>query len=250
MKSHTIFATLAFLSITAAALALMREVWLRRGKDQHPIVLLVRERFGRRWGSPLTLLVALLAGLAATFIPLLLGVLSGRVQASLNGPPSLAETVKGLLNILLVFVWAGAEELTYRGAVMTAFSRFSSRGIALVCTAILFAMEHVGAYHPNAILSAVWVMDGLCFGIAYLLTGSLWMPTVWHTAHNLGIWSMGFFVIQLTPGWIHVEYGGAASWMTAAYGVTSACITFIAVAAYLRATDKLSRPNPSRQTLD
>ena len=39
MKSHTLLATLAFLSITAAALALMREVWLRRGQGQHPIVL-------------------------------------------------------------------------------------------------------------------------------------------------------------------------------------------------------------------
>ena len=188
--------------------------------------------------------MAFLAGLAATCVPLLLGVLSGRAQVSLNGSLALAATAKSMLNILLVFVWAGAEELTYRGAVMTAFSRFASRDIALVCTAVLFAMEHVGSYNPNAILSAAWVMDGLCFGIACLLTGSLWMPTVWHAAHNLGLWSMGFFVVQLTPGWFHVEYGDAASWMTAAYGVTSACITVIAVTAYVWAanTGGLAQP--------
>jgi hypothetical protein len=111
-------------------------------------------------------------------------------------------------------------------------------------------MEHVGSYNPNAILSAVWVMDGLCFGIAYLLTGSLWMPTVWHAAHNLGIWSLGLFVIQFTSGWFHVEYGDASSWMTAAYAVTSACITFIAVTAYVWAANKGAWPNPSHRILD
>jgi membrane protease YdiL (CAAX protease family) len=228
--------------MTAAAAALVREVWLRRGQKHNALFVLIQERFPRGATPAWTLVLAFFAGLAATFIPLLIGVFDGRVQATLNGPFTVAEEARGALNMLVVFAWAGAEELTYRGAVMTALSRVASRNVALICTAVLFALEHVGSYQPNAILSAVWVMDGLCFGIAYLLTGNLWMPTVWHTAHNLGIWSMGFFVIQLTPGWFHVEFGGAELGLTRAYGITSAAITLVAVGVYVHVNRKAARP--------
>jgi len=96
-------------------------------------------------------------------------------------------------------------------------------------------MEHFGAKNPSATLNAVWFMDGLCFGVAYLLTGSLWLPTVWHAAHNLGIWSLGHFVVQINRGWISPDYGHSAAWVTTVYGLTSALITLAALGIYFRA---------------
>src|SRR5208283_2336952 len=101
MSLHAILSVIAFFSIAAAALALMREVWLHRGQGRHPIVLLVREYFGRRWGSPGPLLAVFLAGLAVSFMPVLAGVMDGRVRVSLNPPRSLPSAALSAANILL-----------------------------------------------------------------------------------------------------------------------------------------------------
>lgn len=78
-------------------------------------------------------------------------------------------------------------------------------------------------------MTIVWSMDGLCYCVAYLMTGSLWVSTIWHTAHNLGIWIFGFFLVQLIPGIYHVEYGNSAGFITLLYACISGVITIITI---------------------
>jgi hypothetical protein len=142
------------------------------------------------------------------------------------------------LNVLIIFLWAAAEELAFRGSVLTALLRFCSPPAAIVGSAVLCALEHMGSYRPNWTLHGVWLMDGICFAIAYLFTASLWMPTVWHAAHNLGTWCMGWFVVQLAPSILQVAYRHWGSRVTALYGLRSAAITLATIALFMRATRK------------
>jgi len=246
MTIPLVLKVLSTVSIAVAAFALVKDVWARRGRDGYPLAILTRERFGVPWGgSPKLLLLAFLAGVSATFVPVMIGVGSGVVRVSLNHNLSAAYAAKALVNVLIIFLWAAAEELTYRGSVLTALLRFCSPPAAIVGSALLFALEHVGSNRPDWTLDGVWLMDGICFAIAYLLTHSLWMPTVWHAAHNLGIWCMGWFVVQLTPGILQVDYGHWGARVTGLYGLTSAAITLATIAVFMRATRKKSQLLPS-----
>ena len=52
----------------------------------------------------------------------------------------------------------------------------------------------------SATLAAIWLLDGLGFGIAYVGTRSLVASTLWHACKNLAVWMTGGFVFQFVPG--------------------------------------------------
>jgi membrane protease YdiL (CAAX protease family) len=234
MKQITLQGVLFYLSVAISAGALIREVWIRKGLGKYPIFVLIKDRFKSHDRFLRVAFLVLLAGLSVTVVPTIIGALIGRVDLSCSFQYSVLSIILALANVLIVFIWASIEELIFRGAVLPIFQRYSSPLIALVLSALTFGMMHIGNLKfndMNLLIMCIWFMDGLCYGAAYLMTDSLWVPTIWHTAHNLGVWIFGFFIV-LTPGIYHIDYGTSGNFITLLYACLSAIITIITMAYY------------------
>ncbi len=83
------------------------------------------------------------------------------------------------LAIYVTFVGPLAEELFFRGMILPRMTRFGQK-IALVFSALLFALYHVNLYQ----FFYAWGL-GLLLGALYLKTGSIRMGYVLHAAINL-----------------------------------------------------------------
>lgn len=72
-----------------------------------------------------------------------------------------------------------AEELLFRGLIFHLFNRHLNIKIALIIQGILF-----GAFHMNLVQGVYASVLGVVMGIAYVLTGNLWIPIVMHIVNN------------------------------------------------------------------
>lgn len=77
------------------------------------------------------------------------------------------------------------EELAFRGYIMQRLGRAWGVPLAVVGSSILFGLVHM--FNPNAsVLGIVSVtLAGLFYALAYLATGSLWLPMGLHMSWNL-----------------------------------------------------------------
>ena len=77
------------------------------------------------------------------------------------------------------------EELAFRGYIMQRLSRAWGLALAVVGSSILFGLVHI--LHPDVtLLGIVSVsLSGLLYALAYLSTGSLWLPMGLHMSWNL-----------------------------------------------------------------
>lgn len=72
-----------------------------------------------------------------------------------------------------------AEELLFRGLIFHLFNRHLNIKAALIIQGLLF-----GAFHMNLVQGSYASVLGIVLGIAYLLTGSLWIPIIMHIVNN------------------------------------------------------------------
>ena len=72
-----------------------------------------------------------------------------------------------------------AEELLFRGLVFHMFNRHVNIKVALVIQGLLF-----GAFHMNLVQGVYASVLGIVLGIAYILTGNLWIPILMHVVNN------------------------------------------------------------------
>jgi membrane protease YdiL (CAAX protease family) len=109
---------------------------------------------------------------------------------------------------------AGIEELIYRGALLVQLSRLLPLAIALLLSSALFALAHSGrAVAPDTLSVAVYLLDGLAFGLAFWLTRSLWPPTLWHFSKNLSIWLLySRSTLQFSPGLLQARLITPSIW--------------------------------------
>ncbi|MBN1815124.1 MAG: CPBP family intramembrane metalloprotease [Anaerolineae bacterium] len=77
------------------------------------------------------------------------------------------------------------EELAFRGYIMQRLSRSWGLALAVVGSSILFGLVHI--FNPDASLLGILSvsLSGLLYALAYLLTGSLWLPMGLHMSWNL-----------------------------------------------------------------
>ncbi len=117
------------------------------------------------------------------------------------------------------------EELLFRGVIFRIIEASLGTWIALVISAALFGLVHLG--NPNATwfaAAAISLEAGVMLAAAYVLTRRLWLPIGIHAAWNFtqgGIFSVavsgsqtdGLLVATLTgPSWLSGgEFGGEAS---------------------------------------
>ena len=90
-----------------------------------------------------------------------------------------------LISVVLLLMVAIAEELVFRGYILNNLMDSMNKWLALLVSALLFAILHAdnpGA-QPIALLNVL--LAGLLTGIGYLYTRSLWFPVLWHFSWNL-----------------------------------------------------------------
>ncbi|UCE00261.1 MAG: CPBP family intramembrane metalloprotease [Chloroflexota bacterium] len=89
--------------------------------------------------------------------------------------------------------------------------------MALIVSSLLFAWGHLERSRtstPDLLSLLVLGLDGVGFGIAYLATRSLWLPTIWHATKNIWIWLLfSECTQQLTHGFFQVNYTGPMLWV-------------------------------------
>lgn len=181
----------------------------REHGDGHPLLQLARSAFRppRAWAAHLG--AGLAIGAAIVVLPTFATVAGGlaTLQPQEARDAGLAAVVASLG---LVATWAALEEFIFRGVLLTNLARLRGPAFGLVTSAVLFTLPHVGARHgrfedPASI--ATWFVDGLAYGLAYLATGSLWLPTAWHAGKNLAVWLvLDSSTLAPAPGWFGITY--------------------------------------------
>jgi len=94
--------------------------------------------------------------------------------------------IEELIKVLPIFaVGAVVEEFIYRGMMLSGILvLWSKKWLAVVCTAVLFGLIHIG--NPNATELTVisTSLGGVMYALAYLWSERLWMPIGLHFAWN------------------------------------------------------------------
>lgn len=83
-----------------------------------------------------------------------------------------------LLYITTALVPAFCEEFLFRGTILANLSPYGKRG-AVIISSILFGLMHQNPYQIIYTIAA-----GIVLGMAYIKTGSIWLPTVMHFINN------------------------------------------------------------------
>ncbi|MBN2204869.1 MAG: CPBP family intramembrane metalloprotease [Thermoleophilia bacterium] len=127
---------------------------------------------------------AIVAGAAAGFV---LSVLTWLPEA---GPfaegGSLAPDALTAELVVATLLWALCEEIIWRGLLLRSIETRLGSGLALVVTALTFAVWH-WRWDYYAFLDLA--MAGALFGALFLLTRRVWLSTGVHTGWNLALWA-------------------------------------------------------------
>jgi membrane protease YdiL (CAAX protease family) len=116
-----------------------------------------------------------------------------------SGEHLLVANLIGLASLVVIAPFV--EELLFRGLLLPAWAARWGAGKAVVVSSLVFAL-----LHPNEPLGAFAFSAVL--GIAFLVSGSLWLPFLAHAAGNLTVWS--FAVVFGEEPWTLGEF--RASW--------------------------------------
>jgi hypothetical protein len=143
-------------------------------------------RFDRLNGYQLT--ISLIMGVGCVFLSQLIIIISqttGIINLdNLEDYGQLIMSMIGQSPTWLILLTIGivapiAEELLFRGLVFHLFNRHMNVKVALIVQGLLF-----GAFHMNIVQGLYASVLGIVLGIAYLLTGSLWIPIIIHIVNN------------------------------------------------------------------
>jgi uncharacterized protein len=143
-------------------------------------------RFDRLSGYQITL--GLFMGIGCVFLSQLILLISESTGIlnfeNLENYEQLISSIIGQSPTWLTLLTIGivapiAEELLFRGLIFHMFNRHMNVKIALIIQGLLF-----GAFHMNLVQGVYASVLGIVLGMAYLLTGSLWIPILMHIVNN------------------------------------------------------------------
>lgn len=194
---------LHILASLTATTALVVTILEYRGQGRMPLLPFLKETIRRPRRPWLDALAGILAGLLCVAGSLLLLAPLGRLQVVRTGSLSASWTFLAIFSAALKLAWVFFEEVTFRGALLPWLGRRLGSVAGLLLSSVLFALAHSGR-DPLALL--VLFLDGLGFGAAFLLTGSLWLPLVWHASKNLAVWMLlGKGTLQFAAGLFRLQ---------------------------------------------
>jgi membrane protease YdiL (CAAX protease family) len=130
-----------------------------------------------------------------------------------------------------VLAWSGAallfntvaQEVLARSYIFQTIRSQSNAAVAVTVSAILFMAYHAGAYHGAWLPAFNVFAAGILFGVAYHLTGNLWLPIAMHFAWNfllgpvLGLAVSGN--TELKSGWQLLAVQGPAGLTGGGFGM-------------------------------
>lgn len=111
-------------------------------------------------------------------------------------------------------VGAALEELLFRVLLLTGLAVCldrvpGGRWIAVIATAVLFGIDHLGNEGATLLGALGNGLGGLIYGIAFLATRSIWLPFALHLSWNVSQALIGFPVSgHVLPGVLHTEAQG------------------------------------------
>jgi membrane protease YdiL (CAAX protease family) len=178
----------------SSALATVLAVWLGRRFLGGPRLLDLGLRLQPGW--QIDVLIGLLAGPLMFGVILLVMVAAGWAQV---GPGTIDG--RGLLTAFVTYVLvAFSEEVLSRGWVLQTLERGYGTTVAMLGSAVLFAVLH--AFNPGFGLPALLglFLAGVLFAQAYLVTRQLWLPMAFHLSWNFSEGPIYGFPVSGLPG--------------------------------------------------
>lgn len=128
------------------------------------------KEFGEGW----------LLGMILVTVGYLLLVVSGMAES--EGFHFLPTTFLGWL--LLFILQPFAEELLFRGFLMSILARYFNVWVSLIVSSLAFALVHATNDGFSMMGFITITIAGLLFGLLFLKSGQLWLPTGLHAAWN------------------------------------------------------------------
>lgn len=194
----------------------------------------------------------LLAGLflGASMLTAMLLVMGFSGRLGLNPDASLSLRPLSLA-VAAVSLNAAAQEIVFRGHIQRILAQAGQQSRALIVSASLFTLAHLGQFGGSWTGAANLFLAGILLGYAYQLTGSVWLPIGIHVAWNVGLGPLagltvsgrqmdgGFFPFRvlgddiLTGG----EFGMEASPIASAVTLLCAAVLWLAIGRSPRRTD-------------
>jgi membrane protease YdiL (CAAX protease family) len=171
-------------SVTLSALIFIGVIAIYYYRKRH--IVRPPYRFDRLSGYQIT--ISLIMGVGCVFLSQLIIYISETIGIlnfdSLESYEQLISSMIGQSPTWLILLTIGivapiAEELLFRGLVFHMFNRHMNVKVALIVQGLLF-----GAFHMNLVQGVYASVLGIVLGIAYLLTGSLWIPIIIHIVNN------------------------------------------------------------------
>lgn len=164
------------------------------------------------------LLWGIAAGAATLFVAVVLAVISGGLNFSMNAAET-GSIIETLVASLTVFgVAAAFEEALFRGYPLQTLSRSGLAWLAIIVTSILFGLAHRDNPSANVIGIVNTMLAGVWFGVAYLKTRDLWFVWGLHLIWNwlqgavFGIEVSGRTDITRSP--VFREFDNGPAWLT------------------------------------
>lgn len=194
--------------------ALVSAVVRAREPDTFPLATLIQGWFSRTPSLAL-LLIGAGAGIATVVIVPLIGVLGGWAQITPAGPLSGQWVALAIAGVAVKTAFVLFEELIFRAALVSELRRWTGPVVAIGVSALVFAAAHSGR---SLIDLAILLADGAGFALAFVTTGSLWVPVIWHVSKNLSVWLfLGRGTIDLTHGPFDFQHVGS-EWVRGSTG--------------------------------
>lgn len=161
-------------------------------------------------------------------------------------------TVQSLLLCSVVLLpLAAAEEIICRGPLLTWWGR-RSIAVAVLATAVFFAVLHLPNDGFNAIAFLEILIAGIGLAIARFRSGALWLPIGWHFGWNLAqAWLFGFVVSGWAPPtspFLSMRFSGPPNVTGGAFGPESgllSCVAGVIALLVYAACTRRSRTGPA-----
>lgn len=185
------------LALAMVLATLVGWVWRVRAPGTFPLATLLRRWYGRP-PPPTHLAAGLGIGALLAVLPVARRVASGEAHLVLAGSFSGTWSVLVVASLAAKLFLVASEEVCFRGALLSAATARLPTWVAVVATALLFAVVHRDRTFAGAVVLAV---DGVTFASAFVLSGSLWLPTMIHMGKNVAVWALyGHGTVDLVGG--------------------------------------------------
>jgi len=166
------------------------------------LYLILRGRYGRPFWSSLSwnsskrgMAVSFMLGPAVAFSVAIAGVLLRAPET----PTPMSDLLRDRASVFAMGVFATTlgplcEELAFRGFILPLLSRSFGTVVAVVVSAMPFALLHGPQYSWSWVHLVLVGLAGVCFGAARVLTGSTAAAVGMHATYNLTFFSA--FLVQ------------------------------------------------------